>query len=416
MQLNEHCPRMRRRPIDLRNLSSYQLPVDLMEDLMQTGSQLLIQVNHDGTLNISLVEGTTSAILTRPLKPVLKNRPPIYLNFPQRDEEKRRQLFAKPRICDYLGNEKERLVEIAKSGDLRDKFRMRTLIDHVDDQIAKYLGCNLYSLKWEKRPRINLDQFYDLYDILPHKMLHLINILSFGSSLILHRRSQRVASMPLSTMSRLERLFYFCPYPSDGYYPVSFEDEKEDFLIEFALSANSGSLLNKEQKELLLKHLALIKEGLKPKKIEKTPIVQEILDNRDAERYRSLKYKDPSSLEYIREIPFPGSKMQKQFLRDLWQDILSKPVIHLKNLFSNRSYIEPTRTVGSEGYLTREGRLKVKTNLRKLYRYHIYTKNRVERENCPFWLYELQESLNILIVNLLVWRTNSIEPFKVQEN
>jgi len=319
-------------------------------------------------------------------------------------------MFAKPRLCDYLGNEKEKLVEIARSGDLRDKFRMRTLIDETDDKIAKYLGCNLYSLKWEKRPRINIDQFYDLYSILPHKILHLINIVLYGSSLILHRRSQRLALMPVANMSRLERLFYFCPYPKDGYYPISFEDEKEDLLIAFALDLkNANPLLNAEQCEILKKHLASIKIGITTE-IKELP-VPEALDLRDAEKYRSHKYQDPSSLEYSREVPFPGSKMQKQFLRNLWNDILSQPIGHLKNLFGNRTYIEPFRTQGSEGYLTRDGRLKVKINLRMMYKYHLYVKNRVEREDCPYWQYELQESLNILIVNLLVWRTNSIEPF-----
>jgi len=386
-----------------------------VEDLVVTGCQLFIQINHDGTLNLSLVDGLTTAIQTRPLRPVHKNRPAIFLNFPQRNEEERRKLFMKPRLCDYLGNEKEKLVEIARSGDLRDKFRMRTLIDETDNKIAKYLGCNLYSLKWEKRPRINIDQFYDLYDILPHKMLHLVNIISYGSSLILHRRSQRLALMPVATMSRLERLFYFCPYPHDGYYPISFEDEKENQLIEYALTSNSPSpLLNLEQRKLLEKHLHLIKTGFKPPAREFS--TQEILDFRDAERYRSHRYKDPSSLEYSREVPFPGSRSQKQFLRETWQDVLSKPITHLKNLFKNRTYIEPFRTEGSEGYLTKIGRTKVKQNLRVVYKYYLYAKNRVEREDCPFWRYELQESFNILVVNLLVWKTNSIEPFKLVDD
>ena len=411
MDLPPNHHEVRRKVIDFRQLSNFRLPIHMVEDLIETGYQLLIQVNNDGSLNLSLVSGAQSIIKTQPYRTEMKNRPAIQVRFPQRDEEKRRELFAKPRLCDYLGNEKAKLVEIAKSGDLRDKYRMRTYIDAVDNQIAKYFGCNLYSLKWDKRPRItSLSQFYDLYEILPHKILHLVNLIAHGSSLILHRRSQRLATMPRENMSRLERWFYYCPSPSDGYYPVSFEDEKENELISFALNETVKPLLTEKQKVLLRQELDRIDSGLIPKSI--LVKAEEIISFYGAERYRSARYNDPSSLGYSREVPYPGKQTQKLFLRELWADVLQKPIDYLQKLFKNTEYIEPVRTAGSEGYLSPEGRLRVKYNLRIMYKYYLYVKHRVEREDCPYWQFELRESLNIIIVNLMIWKTNSIEPFK----
>jgi hypothetical protein len=359
LEIEGRAPQHSKNTLRLDELSNLILRSSsfLINNLIDTNHQLVFTLNNDGSLVPSIYE-TDYALTTRPLK-ITKARPALYIEFPQRNEALRRQLFEKPRLIDYLGNDKAKLREIALSGDLKCKYRMQTLIDETDDQIAQYLGRNLYSTSLEKRPRINLDQLKELWSIIPHKAVHLANVLSFGSSLILHRRSQRLNSMARSNLTRIERLFYYHPIPNDGYYPFSFEPEREAEFINFILNETGTYAILKSHQKSQFEHyynmFNLYQKDFKPLKEIQGLTVQESLNQFERKKFR-YERKDEETLG---DLIMPGNRMQKTFLKVEWSKIKRTPVEILKLLLTP-SRVNCIPEPGSNGFLSKIGRLRVK--------------------------------------------------------
>jgi len=381
----------------------------LINNLIDVKHQLVFTVGHSGELIPAIFESDI-ALVTKPVH-FMKARPALYIEFPQRNEALRRQMFEKPRPIDYLGNDPAKLIAIARSGDLKCKYRMQTLIDETDDQIAMYLGRNLYSTSLDKRPRINLEQLRELWPIIPQKAVHLANVLSFGSSLILHRRSQRLNSMARTQMSRIERLFYFHPLITDGSYPFSFEPEKEADFINFILhEVGTNAILNSQKRAEFLHYWSLFnKTSTVFITITAPPglTVSESLNNFERRKFPVEK----KNIEFQGDLIMPGNTAQKTFLLREWSKIRGWEYTTLKALMTPNRVVT-TPEPGSNGFLSKVGRLRVKSNLRTLFKYCKYLEYRLTHEpSCGYWINEHQETLHSIHVNLLLWQTNSIKPF-----
>jgi len=382
----------------------------LVNNLIDVNHQLVFTISHDGELIPAIYESDKS-LVTKPVR-FIKARPALFIEFPQRNEALRREMFEKPRSIDYLGNDVAKLKEIARNGDFKCKYRMQTLIDELDDLISFHLGRNLYSTSLEKRPRINLDQLRELWAIIPHKAVHLANVISFGSSLILHRRSQRLNSMARNAMSRIERLFYYHPLISDGYYPFSFEPEKELNFIDFIMNESGpGEILKSHQKTVFTHYWSefnKLQTVYVPPAVIPGLTVSENLNSFDRKRFR-VERKDPESLG---DLLMPGNPAQKKFLRGQWNVIKQWPIPTLKALLiPGRVNTHPDP--GSAGFLSKIGRLRVKRNLRILYKYYEYVNYHLHKDPLSQqWIFECQETLSSIHVNLLLWQTNSIKPFR----
>jgi len=412
LELEDRISRRPRNQLKFDDLSNLILRSgsSMMSTLSDVKHQLIFTVDNTGQLIPAVYESETQ-LQTRRVQ-FMKARPALCIDFPQRNEEERRKLFAQPRLVDYLGNDREVLVKIARSGELKCKYRMQTLIDAVDDEIACYLGRNLYSTSLEKRPRINLNQLEELWNIIPLPIIHLANVLSFGSSLILHRRSQRLNSMNRSSLSRIERLFYFHPLISDGQYPFSFEPEKVEEFIDFLMKEAPGpnailkDALMKAQFEQLRKKFDQNRTTFVQPVRNRGFTVEENLNEFDRKKFNSEK-KDHSNLGHI---IMPGNLKQKAFLREEWAKIKTWTVPSLKVLMTpNR--INTIPEPGSRGFLSKIGRLRVKSNLRILFKYYTFVQHRCTTNPlCGYWLHEREETINSIHVNILIWQTNSIIP------
>jgi len=411
LELEDRASRRPKKHVKFDELSSLILRSgsSLMNTLSDVKHQLIFTVDNTGLLIPAVFESEIQ-LKTRRVE-FMKARPALCVDFPQRNEAERRKLFSQPRLIDYLGNDRDRLIQIAKSGDLKCKYRMQTLIDEVDDEISFYLGKNLYSTTLEKRPRIDLKQLEELWFIIPHRAVHLANVLSFGSSLILHRRSQRLNTMNRSILSRIERLFYYHPLISDGQYPFSFEPEKEDKFIEF-IQSESGPNAILATTELKLKftqlwsHFNTTRTSFSQVQKKTGFTVEENLNQLDRKKFNSEK-KDTNNLGHI---IMPGNPAQKTFLFKEWFKIRSWTTAALKQILTpNRVNMVPEP--GSYGFLSKLGRLRVKENLRILYKYLRYVEHRLSTNAlCGYWLHEREETIHSIHVNILIWQTNSIRP------
>lgn len=366
------------------------------------------------------------------LSEYIRKRPVLFTDIYQIDESVFKRNINLNNPLDYLGNDPAILKAISQEPEYS-LTRPRYVIDEVDNSIAKALGVKILSADPKKRPRIDIKQFYELYQLLPNKLTHLVNILNFNSSLILHRRSQRLKnfSNPSMNLSRLERLFYYSATPMDGFYPFSFAPEEERSFIEYLLFKDKMKnklipsttlfvshllrldILNQNNKYREILASLKVPDVVKPYNIDDVSFkrddsqpVEQCINLSDQSRYRS--YKDPRG---VIRVPNPGSRFEKTFYDRRYKELMAMPIATVKSYFA-ASGINKDLRPGSIGRISREGRQLLKRNLRALYSYYQSISHIILRNPDPYWAAEMKFCKQELYTYLLVWHTNTLFPIR----
>jgi hypothetical protein len=442
--------------ITLSELSSLRLRkvTPFQYALLEVGHNVVINITPSGILEPGLLTSNQLkqlGVVIRPLSAKYVDRPYIFTSFDTIDELIRRDSFNIERLLDYMGNDKSIIRKIALSKDLSNK-RPNYYIDEVDDKISLYLNKKLYSISPEKRPRINLLDYFQLIKILPNKIFHLLNIIGTKSSLILHRRSQRTSCFnSKSPLTRMERLFFWCATPLDGHYEFAFNEEsflkyietdsfKKKFpltneqeilfqqcrkateILSSALETEIGCILTEDEYDFLstitVLQNNLIKQGdlyvflnFHSEKLTHTkPDVQYWLNDLDRNRFKTYKPKGAS----ITEVPMPGNSKQKAFFSKRFNQLKELNYSQIVKSYPDLIFISRTAPSHSIGRLSREGRRKVKKNLIELYKYYLYAQHKHNQAvDEPYWKKELSFLDNSLVINILLWQTNCLRTLVV---
>lgn len=412
---------------------------DLLEGLSEIKETLIFLLDpNTSQLVPGLISDQDRSRVSVHLKPCtmlseyIRKRPVLFTDISQIDESVFKRNINLNNPLDYLGNDPAILKTISQEPEYS-LTRPRYVIDDIDNSIAKALGVKILQADPKKRPRIQIEQFYELYQLLPNKLTHLVNILNHGSSLILHRRSQRLKnfSNPSMNLSRIERLFYYSATPMDGFYPFSFEPEEEAKYIEYLLFKDKMKNKLIPSASVFVSHLLrldILNENNNYRKILislKVPIVvdpynidqisfvkddslpvEQCINLSDQSRYRS--YKDPAG---IVRVPNPGSRFEKTFYDRRYKELMAMPIATVKSYFAASGISKEIRP-GSIGRISREGRQLLKRNLRSLYSYYQSVSHIITRNPDPYWIEEMKFCKIELYTYLLVWHTNTLFPIK----
>jgi len=440
---------------DLNNMRLRKL-IPFQYALHELNQGVVISVTADGYLEAGLLSNIDYKKLNRKIKPIgnrYVDRPRIRTSFDVIDDEIRRKSFNVPRLLDYMGCDKTEIRKIALSKELSYP-RANYYIDEIDDSISLYLNKKLYSMYVEKRPRIDLKDYFKLIKILPNRLFHLVNIIGTGNSLILHRRSQRTANFKTnSPLSRMERLFYWCANIKDGHYEFPFIEEdfktfmkskrfqdlfpldktKEDLLNDAikasviliqSAESNQGCNISAEEFQFLSTVPSispyLIQEGhnyfyqnFHSELKLQLPVDEQVYWLNEIDRKRFMTYKPTKTSQP--EIPMPGHKKQKTFLMERFNSIKTLSYNQIMTQFPELIELSQLVTPTSLGRLSKEGRKSVKLNLNELYKYYryIYQKH-LQSPDIIYWITELNFVNNSLIVNILLWQTNCLRTIVVK--
>jgi len=354
--------------------------------------------------------------------------------------------YKKDRLIDDLTNNPEVLKNAVKT---RELFEFSFHLTSEDLFISEFLQKKLYRVDWNVRPKINLEELRSLNSAylyrfgsnIPNLALHLANILMNGSSLIMTNRSKRSVKTS-SILSKIERMFFLHSVPGDGMYKL-FSDKNpkgEPFDLR-----DDSNVVNQLMREIL--SLEFPKNSnyyLHPdKRIQFFDLYQDIRDKRLPKfekptisafemTHRVLRRNSDPSLPKedlvtedvaydkegveIRPLPvdnkriyLPGRKHIKQKFDDVYYEISKDLERSIDFNFSNIQFSGQNETTT----LSREGSKQIRKNLFTLYK---WLKNlersliqdgdnaslRFNTKKCKFLIY----------LNILIFKTGKIEPFK----
>jgi len=407
----------------IRNSESF------VEPLIESQQSLIFLVEQNtGMLLPGLISEQSRVAINENLTPVsqykrvIKRRPFLYADIDQINEEQLRSYIPEISPLDYMGNDREELRRLTNLPEFSNR-RPRYIINNIDNAIACALGSKIMQANPAKRPRIDINQFYELYDLLPNRLLHLINIMNCGKSLILHLRSQRTEnfnSIP-SSLSRLEKIFYYCALPNDGPY-LSFEKSREKELIKYILCEDKCKNKYVKDEALFVSHLKEMdrRNGTKdylsilldlkikiiPSTLEFKSISLKSTEINLSNQSRYKSYKDRSGTV---RVPNPGSRQQKIFYDARYKKLLETPPELMKTTFE-RSMISKDILPYSIGRISKHGRDQLKRNLRQLYGYYNSVDNARKYDPDLYWKNEALFIEIEIFANLLLWHTNLINP------